>query len=527
MIGCIDGWTKAKCGGEEGEVGGIQVEWEEGTACKDIEDCCTPPEPVELQVPFVAGKTSVKDVGEYINDLYIWLVGALGILAVVMIMVGGVQWMFAAGNVSKINVAKKRISDAFLGLLLCAFSFLILYTINPALVNLEMPGVPKIKPVYQQTQKAPAICEPEAKVKCGNTIILDHETGEGCMGVYCSQQGVGGQILGGLLNLGRVCKINKEGTVYKSGECVDAVSAYKLEEVAGTTTPVEETFKVASLPNESVFNRIFQGLTTAGISELIRLATPCGKISEEITESVVGGRCGGIAENQCYVIFTNNEPPDVLPSGASPIYVGGFSFGRASIGDMQCNGGFEQREADWANRDCQNRTPPYCSYPESPGGCEGDSFCVAITGENRCACVARCRLGNGEGRQNCSYCIETRHDDSDHPCKEIGVVAEITSTESPSVCCGLVEKETIDCRKSTDGCRADEMMVSCGDYNRTAVDYQTIPSGYTCSEESSREANSHLCFDSSTGGLPGCSINAGDEICCMEIKGFRFGDYNP
>ncbi|MHA1747417.1 MAG: pilin [Promethearchaeota archaeon] len=64
---------------------------------------------------------------------------AAGFLAVLMIILGGLQYITAAGSVEQINRAKNFITQAIYGLLLAACSWLILYTINPDFIKLEMP----------------------------------------------------------------------------------------------------------------------------------------------------------------------------------------------------------------------------------------------------------------------------------------------------------------------------------------------------------------------------------------------------
>lgn len=75
----------------------------------------------------------------YGAQVFWFLLSASTVLALVMIIVGGVQYVGAGGNQSVISDAKSRITNAILGLILALASWLILYTINPKLVNLELP----------------------------------------------------------------------------------------------------------------------------------------------------------------------------------------------------------------------------------------------------------------------------------------------------------------------------------------------------------------------------------------------------
>jgi len=91
---------------------------------------------------------ATKDmIAQYIAAVYKYGVGITGILAFVMIMVGGIMWMMAGGSPDRVSNAKTYIAGALLGLILALSSYLLLQTVNPRLVNLEMPELPSIKGV--------------------------------------------------------------------------------------------------------------------------------------------------------------------------------------------------------------------------------------------------------------------------------------------------------------------------------------------------------------------------------------------
>ncbi|MBU1131243.1 pilin [Patescibacteria group bacterium] len=82
----------------------------------------------------------------YIQAIYKFFVGIAGIVAVFMIVFGGVIWLFSGGNATKIGQAKEIILGAIFGLLLALGSYMILNTLNPSLVNFqlqvaEVPGL--------------------------------------------------------------------------------------------------------------------------------------------------------------------------------------------------------------------------------------------------------------------------------------------------------------------------------------------------------------------------------------------------
>lgn len=108
--------------------------------------CYPSPEPYSLNIT-LGGITEVQDLGDYTNALYNWMLYAGVIVATVMIMIGGVEWMIGAGR-ERVDSAKKRITGAIIGLVLLLAAYTILATVNPQLVQLQVPKYPLVKQVY-------------------------------------------------------------------------------------------------------------------------------------------------------------------------------------------------------------------------------------------------------------------------------------------------------------------------------------------------------------------------------------------
>lgn len=81
-----------------------------------------------VDIPFLA---------EYLAGLYRFLVGLAGLVATVMIIVGGLRWLLAAGDAGKIGAAKETITSAAVGLTIALGSYIILFTLNPELVTFK------------------------------------------------------------------------------------------------------------------------------------------------------------------------------------------------------------------------------------------------------------------------------------------------------------------------------------------------------------------------------------------------------
>lgn len=86
-------------------------------------------------MPPEQGHLYVSWISEYIAAVYSYIVGIASIFATAMIMWGGMRWIFAAGDSSKIGRAKEIINNALIGLILALGSYILLYTINPKTVS--------------------------------------------------------------------------------------------------------------------------------------------------------------------------------------------------------------------------------------------------------------------------------------------------------------------------------------------------------------------------------------------------------
>ena len=85
-----------------------------------------------------SGKLDVtKGIGDYINTIIKLVFGLIGVLSVLMIVIGGIEYMSTV-SIGEKEGAKERITSALFGLLVALASYIILYTINPNLVNLSV-----------------------------------------------------------------------------------------------------------------------------------------------------------------------------------------------------------------------------------------------------------------------------------------------------------------------------------------------------------------------------------------------------
>jgi len=95
--------------------------------------------------PAIPGMTSAVTTstspGAFVSGFYQFALMIGGVLAFGAIVYGGILYAASAGNPGKQSEGREWITSALLGLLLLAGAYLILYTINPNLVNLNLPSL--------------------------------------------------------------------------------------------------------------------------------------------------------------------------------------------------------------------------------------------------------------------------------------------------------------------------------------------------------------------------------------------------
>ncbi|OGY41774.1 MAG: hypothetical protein A2Y82_02775 [Candidatus Buchananbacteria bacterium RBG_13_36_9] len=87
-------------------------------------------------------------IGQYIKAVYVFGSSATVALAIVMIIIGGIQWILSGGESGKINDAKDRIVKALLGMFIAIFAVFVLQTVSPGTVSFKSISSEEIKGVY-------------------------------------------------------------------------------------------------------------------------------------------------------------------------------------------------------------------------------------------------------------------------------------------------------------------------------------------------------------------------------------------
>ncbi len=115
----------------------------------------------------------------YLVGLYNFLVSIVGIVAVMMMIVGGMRYITAGGSQTAISDAKDMISSAISGLVIAIFAWVIVSAINPDVLYIKSGGGLSAIPYYPNgTFTGPGTCVcADGFNLVGTTSALQCDTG--------------------------------------------------------------------------------------------------------------------------------------------------------------------------------------------------------------------------------------------------------------------------------------------------------------------------------------------------------------
>lgn len=109
--------------------------------------------PLVQDIPGINSETA-RNLPAYLEAVFKLLIGIAAALAVIMITIGGIQYM-STDAISGKEEGKEKINHALMGLLLAMGAWLILNTINPATLELKFNPTPI--PVTNQPPVSPSV----------------------------------------------------------------------------------------------------------------------------------------------------------------------------------------------------------------------------------------------------------------------------------------------------------------------------------------------------------------------------------
>ena len=140
---------------------------------------------ISSSVPGMAVTASTTP-GQYVQGFYSFALMIGGVLAFGAIVYGGILYAASGGNPGQQSEGKEWVKSALLGLLLLAVAYLILYTVNPNLVNLNLPTLSAIN---VQAPTGSGNCQAPASGPCsissfqGSSCFSDSQVAQTAAGV--------------------------------------------------------------------------------------------------------------------------------------------------------------------------------------------------------------------------------------------------------------------------------------------------------------------------------------------------------
>lgn len=289
--------------------------------------CYSKPISVRLGMA-IDGTSSVSSIGEYIKLIYSFLIPAAALIAIVMIMIGGLQYMLARGDAGKITESKKRISNALIGMVLVLSAYTIANFIDPNLVSFNSLRTPIIRQITFLDRDSSC----EALIEKG-IDVLPLSSNE-----FCGAQGIIDSISGLTQGSGEDGK-NKSITItsLKKGDKCQYFTCKDSSSACVQTADTENPYQCLSCTQVFDYNLNLSGATT-NIEGLIPSERTCGKLVspdkvKEFALNTGDNRKRLICEydnnfaNACVqVIYPNTFSQNVLDCGQLREYAANNSF---------------------------------------------------------------------------------------------------------------------------------------------------------------------------------------------------------
>lgn len=241
-------WTEEQCTGGTQE--GKSNTWDDAIAACVHEPvrmgyCYLAPRTLTTIIA-ISGDNTFASLADYINALYKYLVPVMSIVAIVMVMVAGLQYILSRGNPSAVKAAKERIVQAVVGIVLLLSAYTLARLLDPSLVNLEQLRVPMVKEVVLLDEGSK--CETLAlagiqidSVEGANFVDKTCSYAEGgVQGIITDMANVDPNVSIGKWKKGDKCNYSKcnQGSTCMSTGCVECASVA----IKGAWTPDATTW---------------------------------------------------------------------------------------------------------------------------------------------------------------------------------------------------------------------------------------------------------------------------------------------
>lgn len=208
-----------------------------------------------LEAP-IGTTTQVSGAADYILQVFTYMIGAVGLLALGALVYGGIVYMTGGDNSSKKQAGKGIMTDAIIGLIIALGGYLILYTINPGLTELIDPEVEPVTPVAA-LNPPPGYTPPPAP-PAGSTL---------CSSI-CTEQQARDMLAAAGIGVNKTC-INK--TAVLSQTCLDGISINVINGLINLKNQTGCSFRVTG--GTEAGHQSHGGGTKADITEMACLTS--------------------------------------------------------------------------------------------------------------------------------------------------------------------------------------------------------------------------------------------------------------
>jgi len=280
------------------------------------------PNPINASKPL----TITGNIGEYINAFFTYIVYTGMVIAIVMVMVGGLQYTLGASSKDGVSKGKKRITNGVTGFVLLLCVNLIASTVNPYLIKLKVPKFPMVKRIDLVTATSCETMEAEYILKAvdGTDIAADQKKC-GTSATIVSKKD-GGSVAGATSCDYTKCPEKGQGCL-GTGENAKCLACAEVKPGAPGILPSEETCQKLKLPDSkktidgkefSVLNycsythdtdalfsspawtaskNAFLTITPVGwgLTALTAYLSDSGTAQKEDIERIVAGTCGSVS----------------------------------------------------------------------------------------------------------------------------------------------------------------------------------------------------------------------------------------
>ncbi len=131
---------------------------------------------LEVNYPIIGDTVPQIDAGlpQYVSYIFSFTLLIVGIVLFAVLVYNGIKYITSGGDVSKLSGAKKRMVSAFIGAIILFSTYIILNTINPALLILSLEDVREVE--LLPLAEGPYVCN--FKIDNISSIISDYESPE-------------------------------------------------------------------------------------------------------------------------------------------------------------------------------------------------------------------------------------------------------------------------------------------------------------------------------------------------------------